>query len=682
MARSLRWHVALAAAGLALGVAGPVLGQQRVGSGGRALDANPQVGSGGQNQPEGQVDFRRRNDVVTGNVSGGRAFRGDVGFRAPNEFRGSLGSDDLFEFRRNSLQSSQGTFRGRTNIGRGGGGQSVFRSFSGMPDVGNAPRSTRIVPDRGFYDPGAFSQGQTPLAPREAAEDAERGFAQDYGQPSNYSLSPLLGIRQDSQRSGLIDPFDPDETVEREDGTESPVGEDAGFGVEAYDRQREDEERGRVDMQLRPELSTRMDTRRDGQPEGLLEEAGVSSERLMQDQPGSFLGRQLQAQLMANRQRPQTLDEQVARMERRLFNRLEQRNASPDDRPYQNVLEAMQSRKAEASDDAATDQQRQGNDGEIFTDLPSEEQVAEAERKRREALARFYGDREQTDSEDGEDSATEAFVEGESLEERQARADESESDRRVGGEFQAGEDDEQGEQTRGEWRPDGTTGQEDGEQSGQAEAGADGSLDQTMAKLNYEAAPLESLVGERENRVNRLLETAEEQLAKGEYFSAERTYEQLLIDAPDRPMVRVGLIHAQFGAGLIISAAKNMRQLFNEHPELIATRYEGGLLPPKERLQWLQQELQGMIQQQESVTEAGLMMAYLGYQTGSRQLVRYGLATAESASPRDPLLPMLRRIWLDQKPAKRGGDAGDAKPATGGERGSQGAPAKGNAPAK
>ena len=46
------------------------------------------------------------------------------------------------------------------------------------------------------------------------------------------------------------------------------------------------------------------------------------------------------------------------------------------------------------------------------------------------------------------------------------------------------------------------------------------------------------------------------------------------------------------------------------------------------------------------------MMAYLGYQVDSRQLIRYGLAVAESRAPKDPLRPLLRRIWLtDQRQA-------------------------------
>ena len=52
-----------------------------------------------------RTQFALRNAIVTGNAPGGASFRGDVGYSAPFEFRGELGSDDLFAFRRDSLYS-------------------------------------------------------------------------------------------------------------------------------------------------------------------------------------------------------------------------------------------------------------------------------------------------------------------------------------------------------------------------------------------------------------------------------------------------------------------------------------------------------------------------------------------------------------------------------------------------
>ena len=81
------------------------LAQNALGTG-RALDANTGVGTGGANVQAPGIDFRARNLLVTGNVVGGRGFRGTVGYRAAGDFTGELGSNDLYSFRASSALSS------------------------------------------------------------------------------------------------------------------------------------------------------------------------------------------------------------------------------------------------------------------------------------------------------------------------------------------------------------------------------------------------------------------------------------------------------------------------------------------------------------------------------------------------------------------------------------------------
>ena len=60
---------------------------QATGQDGRAMDANNRVGSGGFNQPSGQIGVTP-NQIVYGNVTGGKEFRGPVGSRDPGAFTG------------------------------------------------------------------------------------------------------------------------------------------------------------------------------------------------------------------------------------------------------------------------------------------------------------------------------------------------------------------------------------------------------------------------------------------------------------------------------------------------------------------------------------------------------------------------------------------------------------------
>lgn len=100
----MRWRLGCVSV---LMVAGMACGQNVLD---RPLDKNPLQGSGGLNPARTDLaeELRFRNAIVTGNAPGGFSFRGDVGYRAPGEFFGSLGSNESFAFRRDSYFSGLG----------------------------------------------------------------------------------------------------------------------------------------------------------------------------------------------------------------------------------------------------------------------------------------------------------------------------------------------------------------------------------------------------------------------------------------------------------------------------------------------------------------------------------------------------------------------------------------------
>ena len=90
---------------IAAGACGSALGQDALGDG-RALDNSLSTQSRyNARRPSLADEFRFRNAIVTGNAPNGMSFRGDVGYTAPGEFSGLLGSNDLYAFRRDSLNS-------------------------------------------------------------------------------------------------------------------------------------------------------------------------------------------------------------------------------------------------------------------------------------------------------------------------------------------------------------------------------------------------------------------------------------------------------------------------------------------------------------------------------------------------------------------------------------------------
>src|SRR5690606_2845663 len=96
--------------GALLASASPAFGQDALG-GGNVLDNNLDATGSRINPVAPQPDYRARNLIVTGDVAGGRGFRGSVGYTAAEDFRGSLGSNDLFQFRADSAYSSPSLVR-------------------------------------------------------------------------------------------------------------------------------------------------------------------------------------------------------------------------------------------------------------------------------------------------------------------------------------------------------------------------------------------------------------------------------------------------------------------------------------------------------------------------------------------------------------------------------------------
>ncbi len=94
----------------ALAFTGSVRGQYAHGDG-RALDHNLSATDGRLNRPVSRFRLNLadyNNALITGNVPGGRGFRGDVGYTGAFDFRGSLATDDLFQFEADAYRGGIG----------------------------------------------------------------------------------------------------------------------------------------------------------------------------------------------------------------------------------------------------------------------------------------------------------------------------------------------------------------------------------------------------------------------------------------------------------------------------------------------------------------------------------------------------------------------------------------------
>ena len=594
-----------------VGVAAPAAAQNALGDGRGLENRHVTAGRGNYQRPDLSQELNFRNSIVTGNAPNFLSFRGNVPYSDPDSFRGELGSNDLFAFRRDSLfsglagQGIRGTealqFQASLTTGtspppglvgpfvvnRAGSGRSA-RNVLEPRRLGGDPRDTALTGNRpgiggdGFSaDLGGTIRRSDPIS---SFETGEGGLWQGGGlrgllrSPTSYTTTrdyrpAYLGIIPDEQRqpraltaTGLL-------------GIRlSPIG-----GEDAVAEQRD-----------------RADAAADG--EDGLERAPGAPQRI-----GA-----------------QRIDSRVRTAHDQLLERFSQRPLQGGD-----------------TDAPAIDLQPGQQPGEQpGEEVPGDQNIAPWQRDLLDL--RNYINRP--------DLMPEA------------------PDR-------TGEQDDQSDQESG-----------DGDGDGQPERGGfDRLLDDDVVIERLAASP-DSV----DDTFARLVRRAEGQIREGRYFDAEETFSVALSIKPNDPGAQIGRIHAQLGAGLFLSAAVNVRQVFTLFPEFAAARFGRRLLPPRDRIDGIIETLDGYLETDPGSpdadgdraarlsgslrAEAGLLLAYIGRQTSDPELVRRGLADYRRAAEGDPttddddatprlrLLRVLEPAWLerDGRGERNGGEADDA----------------------
>ena len=571
-----------------LGFIGSVHAQNQLGDG-RGLDNSLQAGSGGVNQSQQRSPaYLNANDVVTGNVSGLGFFRDDVGYGATNEFGDRLGGDHLFRAQARSLPA--GMSFGTSSV------QRVYRPASSL-GVGAAQNRSYAniytAPSTRGVQYGGVVIGAGPVV-----DITQSSLVRPLG-----SASAVPGI--DGVGSGSS------QTLTGQSGqaiSASPL-----LGVRGYGAQSRFEDDGQ-DLQRQDAVREETDESSDAS-----DDQNIRPYRLdysvRSRAPSLELGRQIQTKLeyqQAGGPRRLGLDE----IEAALFDALESNVATPGQDVYLDLLRKIQ----EAGQNPAT-----GQTGLNATGQPTNRLVPEIDKQTSEQPSTTFGPdvTATVDSDDGatvEDSAAAAID----------RARQADAARRAA----------RGLEQRADQNSETPTEQQ---QPGELDR-----FQELLATLDYDLPRVSTLAGDREDKVNDMLRLAEADLSSGRYFKAEDRYQQVARMAPHYPLGRVGLVHAQLGAAMFHTASLTLRALLEQHPELIATRYELALLPPKERLAWVKQELEGLLDISVQVDTA-VLLAYLGYQIDDSDLVHHGLDLASQQNPDDGLIRLLQRIWLHKE---------------------------------
>ncbi|MCC6661993.1 MAG: hypothetical protein IT437_14045 [Phycisphaerales bacterium] len=177
--------------------------------------------------------------------------------------------------------------------------------------------------------------------------------------------------------------------------------------------------------------------------------------------------------------------------------------------------------------------------------------------------------------------------------------------------------------------------------------------DQTfLESLRSQQGRLRALAADGFDAYARHMKAGQEHLAAGRLFQAEERFTAALAIKAGDPMASIGRIHAQLGNSLFMSAAINLRKLFVAHPELIGVKYAPEILPSADRIGTIKIRLQELIQREAGMKrDAGLLLAYLGYQSDDAAAVAHGFEAMDSVEGEaDPQLArlrdVLRQVWM------------------------------------
>jgi hypothetical protein len=600
--------------------AAPAAGQDALGTG-TALDAGLST-RGSMNLPLPREDFRARNLIVTDNVIGGRGFRGSVGYTAANDFRGDIGSDDFYGFRRDSAWTdvtflNYGATYQQLRFGQSMGLLELRRDFYGSSGqtLGERPQ---LAGQKSLTPAGELRLHDIDLINTEMQLD-QVSFSSSTSMTTRRAAEPInIGITRDEEGSEYFI------TASSLTGLEvKPVVQDHQLlGLGTYDVAR-----------VRDDIMAQRDLRRLGAPFEAKYEDLLAVDRSEDTRVGGPI-------------ESGTLDSRIDLQSEPEFRQILERVASR----YAAEKQAEEGTGAETQADVPVPTPGEAGIGSELSDPQLYKELDEDLRRIREYLADRVRPGEET-------AETRPGFTSTEIEPQEPRGAEDPLNRleRPGPITSPGQPDISEFQTP---TPPPLLGAEDEEAMPKPlEVPLEVKVEELGTILRH-GERVEAFTSKDQNRFNELLAGAEEKLRAGEYFWAERRFNRALRFTPGHPLATAGLAHAQIGAGLYLSASLTLQSLFRFQPEMIDTEYDEGLVPSRIRLLQARDELTGRLDETRDLVSNAFLLAYIGRLLHDRAVIEQGLAAMEDAEPDNHLLTLLKAIWLaDDDEPPTGGDA-------------------------
>ena len=160
---------------------------------------------------------------------------------------------------------------------------------------------------------------------------------------------------------------------------------------------------------------------------------------------------------------------------------------------------------------------------------------------------------------------------------------------------------------------------------------------------------IEALSSGDRSRFDDLVAAGEKALTEGAYLRADRRFTRALRFVPGQPLATAGLVNAQIGAGLYLSAALTLKSLLGFEPAMIDVRFSSELLPRQPDLDRAISLLTKRLTVRQDLDRNGLILAWIGHQIDRPIVIEAGL-DAMRVSGRDPhFTQLLEQVWQPKK---------------------------------
>jgi len=155
-----------------------------------------------------------------------------------------------------------------------------------------------------------------------------------------------------------------------------------------------------------------------------------------------------------------------------------------------------------------------------------------------------------------------------------------------------------------------------------------------------------SLGGKGDSGVDALMKKAEAQMRDGKFASAIDTYDVAEQSNPRNSLIRLGRTNAELGGSYYRRAALSLRNTLSQDHNLLAGQYDLRGYLGDDRLATIQKDLSDLVQKNPGDTDSAVLLAYVYYNTGNERRAQALLDLADKrANGKDDFIKLLKSSW-------------------------------------